>query len=205
MRGLNSSTGAGAVHLAAGVVAVVASTREGAEVTLWNAETGAVVRRVPNAAGILGFGFSPDGRILATSNWSDSTITLWDAKSGANRGRLTGATAVDALALDADGRRLAALTEPDTIRFWQLGVRERRGSVGLIAMARGRFEDERQMTFSADGRKLFVIGLGSKPVVFNVDERTWPEVACRIAGRGLTRAEWLRYVGTGFEYEQTCE
>jgi hypothetical protein len=30
---------------------------------------------------------------------------------------------------------------------------------------------------------------------FDVDESHWPQIACDVVGRNLTRAEWDRYVG----------
>ncbi len=205
IRTLTSSRGAGGVRLAAGAAAAAAPTARGAEITLWNAETGSVLRRVPGASGVVGFGFSEDGHTLATSNWRDSTIALWDTETGAYAGRLTDARAPDALAFDYENRRLAALTEPDTIRFWQVERREPRGSEGLVAPADVRFDDERQLAFAPDGRTLFVIGLGTEPLVFNLDERSWPTIACRLAGRDVTRAEWLLYVGPGFDYDPACD
>lgn len=205
IRTLSSSKAAGAVHLASGAAAAAAPTARGAQITLWNAETGAILRRIPEASGVVGFGFSEDGRILATSNWRDATITLWDAKTGSYAGRLSGARAPDALAFDYGGRRLAALTHPDAIRLWQLEQHEARGSEGIVAPTDDRFEDEPEIAFAPDGRTLFVIGLGTKPLVFNVDERSWPTIACRLAGRDLTRAEWLLYVGPGFDYEPMCD
>jgi WD40 repeat protein len=201
---LESSRDAGGVQLAPGAGSAAAPTSGGEQVILWDAQTGKVLRRIAGAAGVVGFGFSEDGRILATSNWRDSTIALWDATTGEAAGRLTAALAPDALAFDHMGRRLAALTDPDTIRFWDTARRERRGSEGLVASTNNRWEDERQLAFSPDDKKLIVIGLDARPLVFNVDERSWPKIACTLAGRPLTPLEWLRYVGPGFEYDASC-
>jgi WD40 repeat protein len=201
---LDSSRDADTVHLASGARSAAAPTSRGEQVTLWDAQTGKVLRRIAGAAGVVGFGFSEDGRILATSNWRDSTITLWHATTGATAGRLTDARAPDALAFDHERRRLAALTDPETIRFWDAARREPRGSGGLVASTNSRWDDERQLAFSPDGTKLIVIGLDARPLVFNVDERSWPEIACTLAGRRLTPAEWLRYVGPGFEHDARC-
>ena len=41
------------------------------------------------------------------------------------------------------------------------------------------------------------------PLLWNADPRTWAMLACRIAGRNLTRAEWRRYLA-GRPYQRTC-
>lgn len=40
---------------------------------------------------------------------------------------------------------------------------------------------------------------------WNVQPEHWREIACRLAGRNLTQAEWDTYLPNGGEYRQTCE
>jgi hypothetical protein len=41
-------------------------------------------------------------------------------------------------------------------------------------------------------------------VVWNIDLDSWPDLACRAAGRNLTRAEWEQF-GPAGAYHATCD
>jgi hypothetical protein len=55
---------------------------------------------------------------------------------------------------------------------------------------------------NADGTKL-VIETDDGAVLLDLDPEHWETLACRIAGRNLTRAEWNQYL-PGREYHRTC-
>jgi WD40 repeat protein len=198
---LQSSAQAGAIQLASNGTAA-ATTGSGSEITLWRPGTGAVIRHVAGATGVLGFELSEDGHVLATSDWNNSTITLWNTQDGKPIADLTDAAAPSALA--SNGKMLAALTRPGTIRIWQLPSGTPLSSQGLVAAVTDVFPDAPALAFAPDGHRLTVIGQGSTALVYDVDESSWPTIACRLASRSLTRAEWTRYIGPGFDYVPSC-
>ena len=57
--------------------------------------------------------------------------------------------------------------------------------------------------FTPDGRRLFVLddtGTGQR---WEVSPDAWSRHACRVAGRGLTRAEWEQVI-PGQSYRRVC-
>jgi WD40 repeat protein len=149
---------------------------------------------------------------LAHSSWDDSTIWLRDAATARATGRLVGSESAEALAFDPKGDRLATATARfppgraiHAVQLWDVARHERQGAEPLASgPGGGRFGAVPQMSFSPDGRTLAVVGIDKVPLFFDVDEATWPAVACRIAGRDLSPSEWRRFVGPGFDYEPTC-
>jgi WD40 repeat protein len=67
---------------------------------------------------------SPDGRVLAVSNYRSGAIILWDLASGRERMTLRGhSSRVDCLAFAADGRSLAsAAVDDESILIWDLAT-----------------------------------------------------------------------------------
>ena len=187
-------------------------TAEGEALRLWNARTGRVVTRVLPGGHPAAITFTDDGRTLANSSWDNSTILLRDAATGRGTGRLVGGGNADALAFDPEGHRLAATTysftagrETRGIELWNVARHERIGAEPLASgPGGGALGGATQAVFSPDGRTLAVVGIDKVPLFFDVDQATWPAVACRIAGRDLSRSEWQRFVGPGFDYEPTC-
>jgi WD40 repeat protein len=58
-------------------------------------------------------------------------------------------------------------------------------------------------TYSPSGSELLLVNeAGLRSIKGN--PRSWPDLACGIAGRNLTADEWNTYVGTGREREQPC-
>ena len=48
-------------------------------------------------------------------------------------------------------------------------------------------------------------GAPNGPVVYyDLDPASWADIACRAAGRNLTRAEWDQYLGSLGAYRATC-
>ena len=41
-------------------------------------------------------------------------------------------------------------------------------------------------------------------LIWNLDVTSWPEIACRAAGRNLTSAEWAQFGPKGVPYTPTC-
>ena len=58
-------------------------------------------------------------------------------------------------------------------------------------------------SFAIDGTTLLVQS-DDHVSVWNYDRTTWPDIACTLAGRNLTRAEWDEWGPRTIEYRATC-
>lgn len=107
-------------------------TAMGAEISLWDAHTGALLRTLPNHRFLgLSLDFSPDGKLLAIQR-SDMALQLWDVHTGQLRGTLRGVGRLPvSVAFSSDGRTLATGGHNRTVRLWDLGTRELKGMMVL--------------------------------------------------------------------------
>jgi WD40 repeat protein/GTPase SAR1 family protein/predicted phosphodiesterase len=102
---------------------LAAPTRsEGGRVQLWDMYSGRVLRMLEHEETILCVGWSPDGKTLATGNWTSSNgnekVVLWDAMTGGKIRTLVGkGSGVDCLAWSPEGKILATCSNR-SFRLW---------------------------------------------------------------------------------------
>jgi DNA-binding SARP family transcriptional activator/WD40 repeat protein/type II secretory pathway predicted ATPase ExeA len=65
------------------------------------------------------------------------------------------------------------------------------------------FTGGNETRFSDDGKLLVVPGSESISI-WNMDTSTWPDIACEVAGRNLSRTEWERLGPRSVDYRATC-
>ena len=58
--------------------------------------------------------------------------------------------------------------------------------------------------FSPDGGRVAAASAYGRAMVWDVDPAAWPDRACAIAGRNLSREEWAIYLPSGSAYRATC-
>ena len=144
----------------------------GAEVKVWDAETGKVLIAWKGKDGpVLSVSYSPDGAHIATGN-SNSTATVWDAETGTALVELKGHTGnVLSVAFSPDGKRIVTGSGDRSMRVWDV----RTGAT--VAELKGHTDAVRSASFSADGIQILSAGgFGDKPgEVFVWDARTGKE------------------------------
>jgi WD40 repeat protein len=138
--------------------------------------------------------FSPSGRVLSAS----TTVTVLDqntlvpiATSGeVLRDGIVGGE------FRADGRD-AVFQAGGTFRLVKVDG-DVLTPVGDAFVTHSGQRGYQTRSFLADGSLLFP-GPGDKGLLrFDLDESHWPEIACDVVGRNITRAEWDRYVGGAY-------
>ena len=175
------------------------------DVILWDVASGRPRGR-PRPGG--GVAFRGDGVVVAVSPAPASPtprrIVLLDAASSRQVGEITigDDEVVIAMAFSPDGRTLAVSAGGKggggTFTVWDIARAERLGPP--MPWPDGR---SFALAFDPDGRTVATGSEDGRLVLWNVDPASWRKLACRIANRNLTHAEWTQFVGQE-PYRRTC-
>ncbi len=117
-------------------------------VRLWDVASGRQVAQLEGHQRCsIDVGFSPDGRLLATTG-EDGTVRLWDVATRAPRAVLRGHTGpVWRVVFSADGKQLASGSDDRTIRFWDARTGDPLEVIPVGSVVYG-------LAFSPDGTRL---------------------------------------------------
>jgi DNA-binding SARP family transcriptional activator/WD40 repeat protein len=148
--------------------------------------------------------YSPDGETIATARYSEGSLLLLDAATGRTRVERNIADWPSGWRFVHGGRHIAVGSRPGSesslgptvLELWDATTLEPTGTRMTIARS-GWFAGA-----NPDGTKL-VITTPEGAVLLDLDPEHWERLACRIAGRNLTRAEWNQYL-PGHDYHRTC-
>ncbi|TDC69209.1 hypothetical protein E1200_09335, partial [Actinomadura sp. GC306] len=143
---------------------------------------------------------APDNRTLAIG--AGNTTVLWDVRAQRQIGTpLTGhSDPVSTLAFNRDGTTLATGGEDQAVRLWDVTSQSQIG-----APLTGHSGPPTALFFSPDTKTLTTSDLDVTIRRWNIAMPADPaEIACSIAGRTLTRAEWTQYVAPGIDYRDVC-
>jgi nucleoside phosphorylase/uncharacterized protein YjbI with pentapeptide repeats len=113
---------------------------------LWDANTGALLRRFEGHQGwVRDCSYSPDGRSVLSAS-DDKTLGLWDAASGTLLRRFEGHQgSVSACAFSADGRWVLSASDDKSVGLWDAA------SGALLRRFENHEEGVRDCAFSPDG------------------------------------------------------
>ena len=138
------------------------------EVTVWNPETGALVRRIGNVASrSYDMAFAPDGGTLAVASGVPGEygeLRLFDPKTGAMRSQILSSTdAVLDVEFSPSGELLACASADHSLSIFETasGLRRRRLPVHSDAVT--------SVAFSPDGTRIASVGLDRGAKVFDVE------------------------------------
>ena len=150
---------------------------------IWDIESGRRVSRLfPEGPAA----WTRDGTTVATGR---STIGLWGAESGTRLATLHGTGSVRDMGFSPDGAVLVAAGD-DGLAVWDV---PRRALLGGRRLAEASF---RALDIAPDGGSVVTIDANNDVLLWNLDPETWIPLACRLAGRRVTKSEWTQFVGT---------
>ena len=134
-------------------------------------------------------------------------MRLWDVKTGEAIGEpwQGHADSVNSVAFSPDGKTVVSGSWDKTVRLWDVKTGEAIGEPW-----QGHTSYVYSVTFSPDGKTIVSGGADDSNnrwdymiLIWDVDEESWIDRLCHIAGRNFTQAEWQKYLGER-EYEKTC-
>jgi WD40 repeat protein len=179
---------------------------------------GRILRKV-DGGGLVAF--SPDGRTLVTSNTGSADLVgLFDVATGERRWLRAFPTFVFGVTFADGGERVATVRYPGGVAFgsvtptgppiatafapavivelWDAATAR---PIGEPMIVRGYSPTPARA--NEDGTKLVNGTQNGVAILWDLDSGHWSDIACRIAGRNLTRAEWTQYLPDR-TYAATC-
>lgn len=184
-----------------GTTVAIGGYRIGAEIL--DPAHGTIETRIPDI-GLYTFGvsFSPDGRTLATTDW-DGTLDLWNPKTGKSLAMIPDPdlSVGTSVAWSPDGKTVALTDESNTLRLFDVATRSEIGPpFQLVSAQENRFP---YAAYTPDGTRVVVSDDTGRTWVVPVTLPAWTSLACRIANRNLTTAEWKDFL-PGRSYRRFC-
>jgi WD40 repeat protein len=165
------------------------------QLVAWDARTGEP--RFPRGvdAPVAAFALLPDARSVLVGT-DAGVVARWDLATGRRVGRQVTVGSVSQVILAPDGRRFAVGSYDGSTTLWDTRTLERIGEAfpdvpGVIPA----------VAFDPAGR-LLITNLGSSEL-WTIDPQHLRRVACRAAGRELTRDEWADLL-PGRPYRRVC-
>lgn len=178
----------------AGHVLISSMTGDGPKMTLLDGHTGEILIDAVPGGEISAL--SPDGTVFGSS--SRGEITHYDAELHAIRTFAGARGEISLLQVSDDGRTLMAGANDQTVSIYDTGTGIR---LGTPIPADAPFISPGVLR--PDGMAIAVNGK-SGVIVWDLDALRQVEKACLLAGRNLTRAEWVTYMGANGKWRATC-
>jgi WD40 repeat protein len=159
-------------------------------VAVLDSATGATARTLSPASGATSVAFAPNGT-LATGT-AAGTVDLWNAVTGQQTAPalIAASASITSLSFEPRGQRFATAGYQDgAVKLWFTATLQQEGpalrtDAGPAAAA----------AFGARGRGLVTVQDGGRAFVWPTALSDWERRACLVAGRNLTRQEWVRLV-----------
>lgn len=144
--------------------------------------------------------YNSSGSWLASGS-RDGVIRIWNIDDAKNNPRVLRGHEdyVNTLIFKPDDSRLASGSDDGTIRIWNVNDR---GNESIILRAHeGRIVT---LEYSPDGTRLVSASKDGTVRIWRTNVQEIIDIACGVAGRNLTQAEWNQYIGDE-PYRQTCD
>jgi WD40 repeat protein len=161
----------------------------GPDIFVWNVAKRRVEHRIHDPHQHVAVKFSPKRPEFAIGN-DAGNVEFWDAATGRRVGPTLGGQNgwVLSVTYDPTGSRVITTSDDGKLRLWDVA------SGKLIGAPLPGAETGGWGTFFPNGKRVIAVFGSGTGVIWNVDPATWKTMACRVAGRELTRAEWKNFL-----------
>ncbi|RMF02990.1 MAG: hypothetical protein D6768_06945, partial [Chloroflexi bacterium] len=179
---------------------ILASAGSDQRIRLWDTATGRLIGQplLGHNSPVNSIAFSPDGSLLASGS-ADKTVALWDVPTGQKLDQLAGHNLpVLGVAFSANGRLLASSSEDETIRLWDVSTRQPLGHYT------SHKDPALILAFLPDDTGLFSVHQSGAVFEWQISPQALQNLACRVANRNFTEAEWLQFMGADAPYQPVC-
>jgi WD40 repeat protein len=173
------------------------------EIRLWNVDTHQPLRQplAGHTYYVTSIAFSPDGKLLASGS-GDSKVILWNVTSGKPIGQpLDGHTrGVNSVAFSPHGKILASGSDDHKVILWDVATGKPLTHSLVDPYSKHQVNE---VAFSPDGKTLASALFDGNVILWDVSIDSWQGIACSIANRNLTVAEWNQSFPDK-PYSKTC-
>lgn len=152
----------------------------------------------PTPASIVKLAFSPDGTSLTAVTSTGQAVT-WSVTPFRRSGLPLLITTSKISAVAGDGEQLAVGDIHGRIVLWSYTSRWQLGTA--VPLYKGEVTSE---AYSPDGSRLISGSTDGRAIVWDLTLSSWKRVACDIAARNLTAAEWQQFIGRALPYAPLC-
>lgn len=173
----------------------LAGTSVDGRLIVWDTATWEIVW---SEAGVISVRYSPSGALMVTMD-PDGNMAIRSPETNEVTKDLVGSGNVDVADAPfyfSDSDKYLVVSGDRAARLWDLEVGEQIGDLFP--------NDPDNVILGADGAPTFVTAVGDHRLVWELDVDSWPAIACRLAGRNLTLAEWDQFGPEDSEYQTTC-
>jgi WD40 repeat protein len=178
---------------------VLATGDQQGDVDLFNIATRQLIgtdRPIP--ASVVRLTFSPDGASLTAVTATGQAIT-WSVSPFRQSGDPLLITTSKISAVAGNGEQIAAGDIHGHIVLWSYTSRWQLGTA--VPLYNGAVTGE---VYSPDGSTLISGSADGRVIAWDLRLSSWKQVACDIAGRNLTAAEWQQFIGGALPHAPLC-
>lgn len=199
-RGELAGHGTGADSLVFGPSGEFLVSAGGSAIMVWDHRTGRQIVEPMEAGSPVSVAISPDGTTVASSQTWPQSVLLWTIHGNADPIELPfpGFRDDKSPVFSPDGTLLAYSTGEAAMSIVLIRLRDStRWTIETPATIA-------RMAFTKDGRQLITGHSNGRIGIWDADAGRWPERACEIANRNITRAEWIELIGEELPYVAVC-